>query len=120
MQRRPILRLVALAALLLVLTRPASGAETWILWEKKEGQTSGEFNDIWTPVGSYEGARGCRAMRREIVARYRRKDVTAAGADTVRIKGPARLVAHLHLPSGWRPAAVAPAGRAGPASSISC
>ena len=88
MQRRPILRLVALAALLLALTRPAAGAETWILWEKKEGQTSGEFNDTWTPVGSYEGARGCRAMRREIVARYRRKDVTAPGADTMRIKDP--------------------------------
>jgi hypothetical protein len=88
MQRRPILRLVTLAALLLALTPPASGAETWILWEKKEGQTSGEFNDTWTPVGSYESARGCRAMRREIVARYRRKDVTAAGADTVRVKDP--------------------------------
>lgn len=42
----------------------------------------------WTPVGSYEGARGCRAMRREIVARYRRRDVTAMDADTVRIKDP--------------------------------
>jgi hypothetical protein len=73
MKRRPILRLVALAALLLALTRPALGGETWILWEKKEGQTSGEFNDTWTPVGSYEGARGCRAIRREIVARYRRR-----------------------------------------------
>jgi hypothetical protein len=88
MQRLPILRLVALAALLLALTPPASGAETWTLWEKKEGQTSGAFNHTWTPVGSYEGARGCRAMRREIVARYRRKDVTTAGADTVRVKDP--------------------------------
>jgi hypothetical protein len=82
------LRLVALAALLLAPPRLASGAETWILWEKKEGQMSGEFNDTWTPVGSYESERGCRAMRREIVARYRRKDVTAVGADTVRIKDP--------------------------------
>lgn len=88
MERWPTPRLVPLVALLLALIRPASAAETWVLWEKKEGQTSGEFNDTWTPVGSYESARGCRAMRREIVARYRRKDVTAAGADTVRIKDP--------------------------------
>jgi hypothetical protein len=81
-------RLIALAALLLALTRPASGAETWVLWEKKQGQTSGEFNGTWTPVGGYEGKRGCSAMRREIVARYRRKDVTPVGADTVRIKDP--------------------------------
>jgi hypothetical protein len=81
-------RLVALVALLLALIGPASAAETWILWEKKEGQTTGEFNDTWTPVGSYEGERGCRAMRREIVARYRRKDVSAVDADTVRIQDP--------------------------------
>ena len=77
-----------IAILLVALVWPAAAADPWVLWEKKEGQTAGEFNDTWTPVGSYEGPRGCRAMRREIVARYRRTDVTTMGADTVRIKDP--------------------------------
>ena len=79
---------IVLPILLPAFVSPTAAADPWVLWEKKEGQTAGEFNATWTPVGSYEGPRGCRAMRREIVARYRRKNVTAMGADTVRIKDP--------------------------------
>ena len=79
---------IVLPILLTAFVSPTAAADPWVLWEKKEGQTAGEFNATWTPVGSYEGPRGCRAMRREIVARYRRKNVTAMGADTVRIKDP--------------------------------
>ena len=43
-------------------------------------------------------------MRREIVARYRRKNVTAMGADTVRIEDPLGWWLDLHLPTGGRPA----------------
>ena len=79
---------IVLPILITAMISPAEAADPWVLWEKKEGQTGGEFNDTWTPIGSYEGPRGCRAMRREIVARYRRRDVTAMGADTVRIRDP--------------------------------
>lgn len=61
---RPAVVLAVLAAL----AAPAPAAEPWVLWEKKERQTAGELDGAWIPVGSYEGARGCRATRREIGA----------------------------------------------------
>jgi hypothetical protein len=80
-------RLVGLSLLLLALLSPAWAGEKWVLWQKKEGQTS-DFNDTWTPVGGYESERGCRAMRKELLSRYRRADVTAVSADAVRVRDP--------------------------------
>ena len=45
-------RAVVLLILLVALVSPVAAADSWVLWEKKEGQTAGEFNDTWTPIGS--------------------------------------------------------------------
>jgi hypothetical protein len=74
--------------LLLTLLSPAWAGEKWVLWQKKEGQTSGDFNDTWTPVGGYESERGCQAMRTELLSRYRRTDITAVSADALRVRDP--------------------------------
>lgn len=80
--------LFVVLVVLLALTWPAAARDAWVLWEKKEGQTSGQFKDTWTLVGSYESERGCRAMLNEILSGFRRRDIATVSADTVIVKDP--------------------------------
>ena len=70
--------LFAVLVVLLALTWPASARDAWVLWEKKEGQTSSQFKDTWNLVGSYESERECRAMLNEILSGSRRKEPSSA------------------------------------------